>query len=213
MRIRSLFTLTCAGLCCAGSLSALTFEEGLAGIADFSTDPLTPTALSFDVGMNTVIGSVTNAGDTRDYFTFTVGVGQLLTDIRVVNYQTFTGGSSTPDTVANTGFAHIDDGTTSVIPGGGTITAFLGGSHINATVSPSSINLLERLSTAPQGGTGFTAPLGPGDYTFNIQQTGPQLSEYELAFTLVPEPGTYAAVAGVLALGLDIVRRRLHRTA
>ncbi|MGF1447979.1 MAG: PEP-CTERM sorting domain-containing protein [Opitutales bacterium] len=191
----------------------MTFEEGVGGLVDFSSDPLAPTAVDLEVGVNTFIGTVTADGgaDVRDYFTFEVGVGELLTDIRVVSYETFSGGSTTPDPVANTAFAHIDEGATSVIPGGGTITDFLGGAHINNTVSPPTVNLLDSLAAASQGGTGFTAPLGPGIYTFNIQQTGPQLSAYELDFTIVPEPSTYAAIAGGLALGLAVLRRRLRR--
>ncbi|MGF1482926.1 MAG: PEP-CTERM sorting domain-containing protein [Opitutales bacterium] len=216
MRLTSILTITTAGLLCAGSLHGqivATFEEGV-DLADFSSNAAAPTSVAFEAGVNRVIGTVTASGgaDVRDYFTFDVGPGQFLTDIRVVSYETFSGGSSTPDPVANTAFAHIDEGTTSVVPAGGTINDFIGGAHINNTATPATINFLETLAGAPQGGTGFTAPLGEGAYTFNIQQTGPQLSAYTLDFTIsdVPEPSTYAAIFGVVALAGVVVRRRLR---
>ena len=42
--------------------------------------------------------------------------------------------------------------------------------------------MLERLSKGVQGGTGFALPLGPGAYTFEVQQTGSQRNEYEIRF-------------------------------
>jgi hypothetical protein len=56
---------------------------------------------------------------------------------------------------------------------------------------------------------GFAAPLGAGDYTFLIQQTGGSVVEYEFRFEVspVPEPVTL----GTMAVGLAILgasRRR-----
>lgn len=58
-------------------------------------------------------------------------------------------------------------------------------------------NLLTGLSQALQGGRGFDTPLPSGDYTFNVQQTGPQESGYTLNFVIekeeeAPPPRTYS---------------------
>lgn len=50
----------------------------------------------------------------------------------------------------------------------------------------------------------FTAPLGPGDYTFWIQQTG-ESTQYVLNFVTIPTPGALAMLG---AAGLLMTRRR-----
>jgi hypothetical protein len=50
------------------------------------------------------------------------------------------------------------------------------------------------------GAQGFTAPLGPGTYTFLIQQTGTAATSYGFNFNVIPEPGSFALLAGAALL-------------
>ena len=193
-----MLTALCA-LPVAAASGQVVFDEATDG--DLSTDPLAPTGLDLNVGSNIVSGTVTNQGDTRDFFTFEIGAGESLTGIFLLDYTDVDSGGN-----GDRGFIHIDEGNTSVVPSGGTAGEFLGGSHLDRGLIPDeNFNVLERLAGAPQGGTGFTAPLGPGTYTINVQQTGPELTAYALDLVVVPAPGSLA----VLGLGgLAAVRRR-----
>ena len=180
--------------------AATVHDESVDG--DLSSDPFAPTALSIGVGSNLVLGTMQASGDTRDYFTFSIGADQALSSIFLRDYTDVA--SSSP---GDTGFAGIIAGTTSFIPNGATVSNFLGTNH----VVPAQVgtDILLALAGAPFGGTGFTPPLGPGDYTFLIQQTGNELTAYSLDLILVPEPGTALLLMGGLA-GLAAQRRRVH---
>lgn len=144
----------------------------------FSSDPNSPTALTFHAGKNVVSGQVAAPRNTRDFITFTVPSDHELTGIFLDRW------SASND---NLGFAHIDNGSTSVIPTQGTASDFLGGTHVSRGNFSSTDNMLTTLSQAPQGGTGFASPLKSGDYTFNMQQTGPEESAYTLVFEIEPK--------------------------
>ncbi|MGI9517599.1 MAG: hypothetical protein ACR2NP_11160 [Pirellulaceae bacterium] len=176
------------------------WDEGADG--DLSNDPLATTPVGFGEGDNEIIGSVADPNDIRDFFTFNIGAGQALTAIYLIEYTDIaTGGDG------NTGFAHIDDGTQTVIPSAATSGDFLGGTHVDRTIFPNPTdNMLTVMAGAPQGGTGFVAPLFAGDYSFNIQQTGPPLTGYRLNFVVIPEPATGLFMAGLF--GAVIIRRR-----
>jgi len=143
--------------------------------ATFSNDPANPTALSFGVGENTISGQVDGPRNVRDFVTFTVPEGHELTGIFLDEWRA-------PGD--NLGFAHIDEGSTTVIPTQDTALDFLGGAHVSQALFPVDANMLTGLSQAAQGGTGFEAPLPSGDYTFNMQQTGPQESAYTVTFVI-----------------------------
>ena len=105
----------------------------------------------------------------------------------------------------NRGFYALVAGSVASTPAGGFDN--LGGDHLDP--DPFGTNLLAAIAASGiSGGTGFSE-IGPGDYTFIIQQTGPQVSDYLVDFVLVPEP-TSAALIGIGALGL---LRRRKRTA
>ncbi len=169
------------------------FDEGIGG--DLSSDPGAPTAVDLAVGDNSIIGRVRNdpgAPDARDYITFTIEPGELLTGIFLVDWTDDAGAD------ANRGFSHIDDGATSVIPGGDTILDFLGGTHIDRGFFPTNTdNVLSRLSEANEGGVGFVAPLGPGDYTLNIQQTSDIGTNYQFDLRVIPAPAGTTLLAGI----------------
>ena len=161
-----------------GSAQALTtYDEGVDG--DLSSDPAAPTAVAFAVGSNVVTGTTTTSApaDTRDYLTFTIAAGQALTSIMLDAYAP-----------ADTTFQALAPGATSFIPSGGTSGSFLGSSHVNGGLVGTDI--LDNMAALPFGGIGFAAPLGPGTYTYLIQQTGPEVTAYSLDFQIVPEPGT-----------------------
>ncbi|MEM7145053.1 MAG: PEP-CTERM sorting domain-containing protein [Verrucomicrobiota bacterium] len=188
-----------------GGVSAATIIDEFAGglTDDLSNDPLMPTAVNLDVGINTFIGQV-GAADTRDYFTFVIGAGESLTGIFLISYLDGTSGG-----VGNRGYIMIDDGATSVIPSGPTTNDFLGGSHLDTVVFPdATTNVLTTLALPAAGGVGFSAPLGPGTYTVNVQQTGSQLSNYELNFEVVPEPSSVALLFGAAGIAGWYYRRR-----
>jgi len=166
--------------------------------AVFSNDPLAPTPLTFQQGGNRVSGQVDAPRNTRDFFRFTVPAGAVMSGIFLEAW------AADGD---NLGYAHIDAGTTTVIPTSGTATQFLGGDHVNQSRHPAANNLLQALAQAPAGGTGFSLPLAAGDYVFNIQQTGPQASQYVLRFVIdeaPPAPVRFEVInAGASSYSID----------
>lgn len=159
--------------------AATAWDEGLDG--DLSGDPLAPTTVSFASGVNTVSGSMTSFGDTRDYLSFTIPDGFLLVGILLQQYTDIDAGGP-----GNRGFYALSAGSTSAVPAGNNSEEFLGGAHLDPF--PAGTDLLQRLVTDSLTGTGVTAPLGAGTYTFLVQQTGPQLTGYEMDFVVAPVP-------------------------
>ena len=176
--------------------SAAAHDESIDG--DLSTDPNNPTSLSFALGSNPVIGTMQSPGDTRDYLTFTVGPGQALTSILLNDYEDVSTGGS-----GNRGFNAIIAGSSSFVPAGGNIGSFLGSNHLDPL--PPGTDILGGIAAAPTGGSGFATPLGPGTYTYHVQQTGTPLTGYSLDFILVPEPA--ALLLGCCAAAVICLRR------
>lgn len=178
--------------------AATVWNESLDG--DLSTSPTAPTALAFGLGRHAIAGSISaESSDPRDYVTFTLAEGEWLVALLLQQWQDGSVGGP-----ANRGFHAIQLGATSSIPGPGSIAGFLGSAHLD--FAPAGTDLLPALATAALGGTGFTAPLGPGTYSYVVQQTGPQLNLYTLEFVVVPEPTTAVLFAVGLA-GLAARRR------
>lgn len=190
------------------------WDESLDG--DLSGDPLAPTQLALAPGDNRIVGSVTTSTlDTRDYVTFTILAGQELTAIRQDVYVDVPGGGP-----GDRGYNAIAAGATSAIPDSTNGNLFLGGDHIDQ-LAPGT-DLLAILATAPLAGTGFTAPLGPGTYTYHLQQTGQQVVGYELVFQVAasaaPVPASSPATLALLGLafaaaGAWVLRGRAARPA
>lgn len=200
-RLRQLLAI---GLLLGASASAsasVVWVESVDG--DLSSDPAAPTGITFSAGINSIFGTVQAPGDVRDYITFTLADDQILTGIFLRKYvDEDTGGPG------NRGFHAIQLGAVGVIPGPDTADLLLGGDHLDP-VGPG-VNLLEVLAGAPLAGTGFIAPLGGGTYTYLIQQTGPQLTGYQLDFVVkpIPLPVTgWLMLSGLLTL-VGIARRR-----
>ena len=170
---------------------------------DLSTDPASPTPIVLAVGTNTIRGSVISPADTRDYITFTIPPGQQLTALRQRAYVDVPGGFG-----ANRGYNAFNSGSTSLVPNNMNGASFLGGNHIDP-LTPGT-DMLATLAGAPLAGTGFSVPLGPGTYSYLIQQTGPEENGYELEFVVsgptgVPAMSSYALAAmAALLLGTAV---------
>jgi PEP-CTERM motif len=181
--------------------AAIVWAENING--DLSSDPAAPTPITFQLGSNIINGTVFTGTDTRDYITFTIGAGFQLTSLRLLVYDDL--GTGTPND-GNTGFHAINLGATSFIPSVLTADQFLGGDHLNPPVG---VDLLPTLASAPLAGTGFTVPLGPGTYSYLVQQTGPQVTGYSLEFDVVPEPSS--VVLAMVGIGALVRRQRLRK--
>ncbi|MDJ0787070.1 MAG: hypothetical protein QNK05_09715 [Myxococcota bacterium] len=175
---------------------------------DLSDDIAAPTPLGpLSLGSNLVVGEVVDAtgpaGDV-DVFTFSVPAGSNLSKLLLVEFES-------ADDLA---FVAIASGATFPVdpntlagPGDPLATSFLGGLLFGAGPAAAGADLLPLLAGAPAGGSGFTAPLGAGDYTVFVQQLGGLPVEYY--FNLVGAP--VAEPAGLSLLGLALVgvaRRR-----
>jgi hypothetical protein len=178
------------GTAVASPALASVYNEPTAG--DFSDDRLAPTALPLAFGDTTLFGiaSGIRLDDTfdRDYFTITIPAGQRLASASLDSYVSadqaaFIGlvaGPNFPLTPEDTG---PDD--------------LLGWSLFGSSQVG-----LDLLAVMGNNGQGFTGGLGPGTYSFWVQQIGPA-TEYSLTFNVVPTPGATSLVvaAGVLAAG------------
>ena len=190
---------------------------------ELSGDNGSPTDLGqFLVGMNVVRGEVTSVGDegtngTADIFTFEIPQNMQLDTVFMTAFSTDVG-----DAV----FLALDDGPTfqfsseeinnEPVFGLPDLTQILGGLVLGT--NEVGTDILDNLSnTAPFNGAGFTTPLGAGQYSVYIQETGPR-SDYTLTFNVsavsVPEPSTMAGL-GVLSAGVAARswRKRKKRSA
>jgi hypothetical protein len=191
--------LVAMGVLCSSAALALDFDEARDG--DLSESPDAPTSIVLDAGSNRVVGIVDGGADARDYMTFTLDPGRMLLEIRLLRYQ-----DAELDFIpGNRGFHALAEGPTSYIPDVSTASLFMGGDHLDPLIGT---DLLAVLATAPLAGTGFEAPLGPGTYTYLVQQTSPAPTRYELELIVaVPEPST-ALLVGV---GLAVLSARRGR--
>lgn len=144
-----------------GDDAAATFAEEALG--DFSDDPGAPT----DIGaleLGTTVVTATHQGEPRDldYVTFTVPEGTELGGLTVEAYEAGPG---------NLAFFGIERGAEfTTPPGTEDASTLLGGlTYAHWTVSLDVLGLVGRL----EGAQGFEGPLGPGDYTLWLNQTGP----------------------------------------
>jgi hypothetical protein len=162
---------------------------------DLSSNGLAPTVLTIDAGINTVLGSVGNsgAGVDRDYFSFSVPAGWLLSSM-ILRQESIPGGLS---------FLAIQAGPqVTVSPSGAGAAALLG--YVLYGTDQIGNNLLQDM--ALPGGV-----LGSGTYSVWVQELG-GLSPYglDLIVAEVPEPGSAALLLAGL-LGAAALRRRALR--
>jgi hypothetical protein len=184
-----------------GTAKALNWNELNDG--DLSGDGNAPTFITFTEGSNLIEGTMGSLGGTgpldADVWTFTIAAGYYLTGITLVSYSAPTG--------PHDSFMAIDDATS--------INMFDPSLHLSNGLWNEQVDgfgntytdLMAILDAGPAfGGTGFDGPLGPGNYTFWVQEGSEQI-QYCINFemTAVPEPGS----SWLLGLaGLIMMRRR-----
>lgn len=203
---------------CKGTpaVAAIVYSEAVDG--ELSTENDSPTDLGiFTAGANTVTGQVTAIGFfpdlnfSADIFRFQIAEGSTLNSITMESFSTGGGPGGMFMMLDDSGlfpFSIFDindpffNGDISPVLGG----TIVGGSDVGQDILD---NL--QISGALGNGQVFDVPLGAGEYSVYLQETG-SFSNYSLAFnvTAVPEP-TSLAVLGCVAAGLAY--RRLRRKA
>lgn len=191
------------------------YDDAVNGTA--SSNGSTPTLVDYVVGSNFVNGTVSSDAEisnTRNFYTFVIDPGQQL-DAIVLDSLSVTNPDGTPST--DRGFLALIAGSTAQTPAQNTATftfnnlgGGLYGPDTNANIRIGDDALVFLSTGGNSGGTGFSA-IGPGNYTFVIQQTGAEVSEFSLDFqisTAVPEPTSAIVLAGLGLAGLARRRRR-----
>ena len=212
---------------------------GSAADGELSGEHLSPTDLGvFTAGpdvanafLHRVVGSVEEIGDpfdfdpndpadsamngTADIFTFEIAEGAQLNGIYLTEFISS----------SNAIFMGLDDGPTYAFSalelneGLADLTQTLGFTLAGTADLPDGstpgdrgTNLLEKIRDAgANNGSPFTVPLGPGQYSMYLQETGPS-SRYDLFFsvssaTAIPEPSSAAAML-MLVAGYTAFRRK-----
>ena len=176
-----------------------------------STSGLAPTALGpMTLGSNDVFattGSNATTGVVQlNYFVVTVPVGFALGSItelpgtQVGGALSFIGMEASPQVT--------------VSPDATTAAGLLGWTHYG----PADINtnILPAMGIPAEGSSGFTAPLGAGQYSFWIQELSPGTFPFGFDLGLVsavPEPGTFTMSLIGLATLVPVLRHRRRRAA
>ncbi len=205
-RMKCALGLVVVGLLGRGAF-ATNWDESVNG--SLSADPSAPTPLALTAGDNFVSGNVDGAdGSPQDWVAVTVPTGSVLSSYTLTAY----------NSTDSQGFTGFHAGSTfpgsPFVPGSYTGYAHYGTGAMNPTTPMSVVgmDLLPLMAdpTVAAGATGFTDPLGPGTYTFLIQQLGAS-TNYTFDFgvsmaSAAPEPGTIG-VLGVVGMGA-LLRRR-----
>ena len=192
------------------SVGAATFDEATNG--DLSGNRLAPSFLQLDYtpggntpGSNVIAGTVGRSGSVvdRDYLHVNIPVGYVLGRLLVGN-QTTVGG-------AGASFIGLAAGST--MPVAETVQNAQGllGFRLYTTADRGN-DILDDMAIPAQGSSGFTVPLGPGDYTFWLQELAP--GTYTYRFNLVLEPAAVVPVPAALPLflaGLGLLAGAMRR--
>jgi len=163
-----------------------------------------PTPLSITPGSNQVFGT-TGPGDL-DYFSITLTAGEHLVSIRVLEGTTGDNVGAPRAFLGVTSGPMIDPATATA---GGLLGYYLFGP---VDIGQDILDNLAISNTNPQGfgaAQGFTAPLGPGTYTFWVQE-GTSNIDYRLELNVVPGPASIVLVG--IGLGAVLLRRRVRNT-
>ncbi|MEM9446664.1 MAG: PEP-CTERM sorting domain-containing protein [Verrucomicrobiota bacterium] len=172
------------------SQAAVIYSELVSG--DLSGTPSSPELLVVGPGINTIIGSVGENGDTgatdgsdADYFTLTIPFGLSINTITIDNYFT------APNPAGRGSFLAYKAG-----------VGFSGQERedidARSLFDSSTVNLLTDL--------GLTS-LEAGSHSFWIQETDPTVVDYTISYEAVPEPSTYFLI-GVGLVTLVVLRKR-----
>jgi hypothetical protein len=203
-RFSSLAALVVATLAVTSTAHATNYDDVA---TDFSNAYDNPTVLTLTTGSNLITGRTGAMGTVdRDYFRVNVPNGFRLSAINLIS-------TDTP----SASFFGVNAGTVSVNPDTVTAGQMLG--YVLFRKSDEGTNLLVSMA-AGSGAQGFVPPLGPGNYTFWMQETGTPIVNYQIDLVLTAAPAAAAAPAvpalfsAALALGLLGIglRRRGQRS-
>ncbi len=172
----------CLSACSSSSDSSSTAQtvedRSLASEAvdgDITDDPNNPLPLQLDAGRNRISAS-TVAPDV-EYITVNVPQGMQISALEVDSYESV-------DPVM---FVGIQSGSVFTEPATNTnVQNLLGYSHFGAAETGTDILALVG---AGDGAQGFSGALEAGDYTLWLQQTGSDVSEWEIALVVVEVGG------------------------
>lgn len=207
MHTRFFAALLAAALLPFSSALALNWDETIDG--DLSNDGDFPTFVALTTGSNLFSGTMGSLNGTgpvdADVWTFTIAAGYYLTGINLVGYDAPASGINS--------FMALDDATS--------VNMFDPSQHLSNGLWTEELDgfgntytdLLAILDNGPEyGGTGFDGPLGPGNYTFWIQEGSDQIG-YTIDFvvTPVPEPGSIGLLGAAAAAFFLRRRRKLQR--
>lgn len=177
-------------LTCAAAQAGTIYDEAISG--DLTGNRLAPLNLgTLTPGSNLLIGQAGNAD--RDYFTITIATGQTLTNLNLVTYS---GGDRVGFIGVQTGTIITED------PNSANVANLLGWTHFGPGGAPAGSDILDDIGNGP-GAIGFSGALGPGTYSFWVQQLG-TLTGYTFDFVVVPAPSAACA----MGLGLLAASRR-----
>jgi hypothetical protein len=182
--------------------ATVVYDEGIAG--DLSDDGSAPTAIAFGLGSNVVQGTIGHDQEglvDRDYFTFTIGADQRLTALNLLTGTQTLGFS----------FIGLEAGNQiTLATNAATAAGLLGWTHYDS--SDVGTDILDDMSVAANGSSGFSTPLGSGTYSIWLQEISPGGSvPFGLEFLVaqVPEPSSWAMMlTGFGFIGLAFRRRR-----
>lgn len=207
MPFRRHHCLPLLGLACvllARPAQALDYNEAVSG--DLSNAGLSPTVLGvLTAGSNQIFGTIASGpnGVDRDYFTVTVPTGFEFVSLTPLS------GTTVGDTAS---FLGLEAGTQVTVPTNAvTATGLLGWTHY--TVADIGTNLLPTMGTAGFGSTGFTPPLGAGNYAFWIQDADAARYGFDIKIQAVPEPGSLTLLGGAGLSGGLLAFARWRRRA
>ncbi len=188
--------------------AAVVYDESSLG--DLSNDRAHPTLVVLGTGSNVVTGTVGIIDGTKDldYFVVTLSKGQSLNALTVLQ------GTASSGSVS---FIGVQSGATMTLdPDAKPFPdpkILLGWKHYSK--HDVGQDILPKMGDAvATGSQGFSAPLGPGSYTFWVQETSTGPVDYRFDFittavTAVPETASSALfLTGLFAIGLHLRRRR-----
>jgi hypothetical protein len=208
MRTANFAALTLALVISGPATAATVWDESVDG--DLSNNPLAPAVLTFAPGSNDAIGEAGGppgpgslAPFDQDFFTFTVPTGYELRSLTAVTADFFTRGDEFAFIAIQSGPQITHD--VSPPSFGGSASGLLGWLHV--APGDQGTNILPAMGVAGDGATGFTGPLGAGQYSVWVQDDKP--FKYDYSFEIgVPEPSTWAMMLlGFAGLGFAAFRR------
>lgn len=178
--------------------AATIWDENKVGGIDLSDDGLVATELLAGIGSNVVIGTTGNDGSgvDRDYFTFLVPEGAVLSSIMLLEEETNVSG----------GVSFV------AIQPGADVTVSHSGVGAEVLVALGHYDNSQRgADLLPYIKVGTPGPLPSGRYAVWVQETGgPATYGFDFVITQVPEPAHWALMLAGLPLIL-LVRRRVAK--